>query len=91
MEPALMKGNLPSKCWQELQLMYEVYGAQLIELNRVKTVFGFSMIDRGLHAGDPMFDIAENHFQNWVGEVDGMLILLDAEIGRRNKLIGVMG
>lgn len=84
-------GSLMAKSWQEIELMYEVYGAQLVELARVKEVFNFSMEDHRMLATNSSFDVAENHFQNWVGEVDGMLVLLDAEIKRRNALIGVIG
>jgi hypothetical protein len=40
---------------------------------------------------DGQKQIVKQAFQNSVDETDGMLIILDAEINRRNNLIGVMG
>lgn len=70
--------------------MYAQYGLQLMEIARVKKVFGFQLKQRNI---SPMhyFDIAEKSFRQWHDEVDGMLIIIEAEIARRNKLIGVMG
>lgn len=89
--PTTKNRSLPSRSWQEIYQMYRIYGYQLIELARVKKTFGFSMTERGVLPSDFMFDVAQHHFQVWVDEINGMLILLDAEITRRNALIGVMG
>lgn len=83
--------SLPSRSWQELYFMYKLYGAQLIELARIKRVFGFEMKQRGAKPQNFAFQFVEQSFKRNVDEVDGMLLLLDAEIKRRNALIGVIG
>lgn len=80
---------IPSWSWQEIQYIYKAYGMQLIELSRVKRVFGLDMVQRGMK--DAGYQFVQEAFRTQVDEVDGMLSLLDAEISRRNNLIGVMG
>lgn len=95
MGPALMKNSISSKSWQEIYHKYRHYAGELRELVRIKNTFGFTLgryqVRQTGDVLDEQFDIAENHFRIWVDETDAMIVLLDAEINRRNKLIGVMG
>lgn len=80
--------QLSSWSWQQIHQTYRQYGLQLAELARLKKTFRFGLKQRGVNY---MFDFVSDSFQRNVDEIDGMLILLDAEIARRDTLIGVMG
>lgn len=92
MEHSLATKMLPSISWQEIQAKYRRYGAELKELARVAKIFANADVTQiDVYTLDGNYQIVRRAWQNSVDETDGMLVLLDAEIARRNKLIGVMG
>lgn len=84
-----MAQSLNSFSWQQLQDIYKQYGDRATELLRIKETFKLAQNKAGLANGGR--DLVSASFRRDVELTENMLILLDAEIARRNKLIGVMG
>lgn len=88
MEPKFLN----SWSWQQISEKYRKYGAELQELARVSKIFEDHNVQQiDVYALDGNYQIVRQAWQNSLDETDGMLTLLDAEIKRRNNLIGVMG
>lgn len=84
--------SLSSWSWAQIVEKYRSYGAELQELSRVSKIFENHDVQQiDVYTIDGSYEIVRTAWQNSVDETDGMLVLLDAEIARRNKLIGVMG
>lgn len=84
----VMRGTLGSWRWQDIQSIYAILGRMLGEYNGVHSRIGVPK--PRIEYGD-----AENIFfiRFWqdVVRINEQLKVLDREIARRNKLIGVMG
>jgi hypothetical protein len=84
--------TLSSKSWQDIARLYKKYGLLLGELARIKETFGFGGFElRRTPDQATAYMRLQASFNQSVVETDSMLIIIEAEIKRRNKLIGVMG
>lgn len=86
---AHQSNKLQSMSWQSIQSIYAILGQRLEEYNGIKKRLGVpDTMDIHLSDNDNVFIV---RFWRDVNQVNGHLKALDAEIARRNTLIGVMG
>lgn len=90
MEQLLIKWS-----WQEIFAVYKIYGDQLIEYKRIAETFDLELPVR-IKPGELIgySDEKVAFIDRWLGDVikvNRYIDVLDQEIARRNKLIGVMG
>jgi len=95
-----MKSKLSSWSWQDIHCVYQTFSNQLMEYKMVADRFEIPVpMDKELRtmthgivkAKDQQFQDFINRWFRDVNKIVGQLSVLDREIARRNKLIGVMG
>jgi hypothetical protein len=87
--------NLASWSWQSIQSTYEILGTQLNNYKEVADRFELDLPlkpkpGETIRYADGSTDFIR-HFYVGVHRINEHLRVLDAEIARRNELIGVMG
>ena len=90
-----MQNKLGNWKWQDIQLTYQVLANQLMEYKEVADRFEMDLplkpkVGEPIVYADGSLDFI-HHFYAGVNRINNHLNVLDREIARRNKLIGVMG
>lgn len=85
----VMRGNLQSWSWHDIQSIYAIIGGQMLDLLGIKRRLNLpDTIDVRYPDAKNIMIIRVNRDADWL---DDQLKVLDREIARRNNLIGVMG
>ena len=84
-----MRGNLQSWSWRDIQLVYKHIGGQMFNLLGIKKRLNLPNTIDAFYPDDlNIMIIRMNRDADWF---DDQLKVLDKEIARRYKLIGVIG
>lgn len=83
-----MRGNLQSWSWRDIIVIYSIIGDMLSEYNGIHQRIGVPKPNIKNSDQENIFFI---RFWRDVKRLEEQLSVLDAEITRRNRLIGVVG
>lgn len=84
----VMRGNLQSWSWKDIQHIYQIIGSQMNEYSGIHQRIGVPKPNVKNSDQENIFFI---RFWRDVSRLEEQLSALDREISRRNKLIGVVG